>query len=416
MGARWSRLEEVLKLALGTLWSHKMRSLLTVLGVMIGTSCVVTIGSIMTGLDATILEELKGFGGETMFIFKFDPGVKHGRRTLEERTRKPLSFSDYEAVKAAATECDRVGVTMVGVPPVSARYKGQELSGAEISGGLPEYPDTMNMPVRLGRRFTVGDNMHRAEVCLLGAEVAKTLFVNENPIGKEITAAGRKLVVLGVFDRRRAAGSFAESSADKLVVLPYLTFRKFYPMALEHFLTAQARPGRLTAAVSQVRSALRVSRRDKPGAKDSFGISTATSIIDEFRQITGAIALVIVVLSSLGLLVGGVGVMNIMLVSVTERTREIGIRKAIGARRRDIMLQFLLEATALTGAGGLGGIGVGFTISHLINRFLPSLPSEVPLWSVVVGFTFSVGVGLVFGLWPAFRAARLNPVDALRFE
>jgi putative ABC transport system permease protein len=410
------RLSEILKLAFLTLWANRMRSALTVLGVMIGVACVVAIGSIMSGLDSVIVEEMRGFGGETMFIYKFAPGVKKGRRTKEERTRKPMAYKDYEAVKQACVDCERVGVVLFGAPPTNVRYKSQEFQSAEFSGGKPEYPESMNMPIARGRRFTTSDDLYREEVTIIGADVAKTLFVNEDPLGKTVIAGGRNLTVIGIFDRRRAAGSFAESSADKQIVVPYGTFKKFHPAAEEHFLTAQARPGRMNAAISQVRSALRVSRHDKPGDKDSFGVTTATSIIEQFHDIIGTIAIVIVVLSSLGLLVGGVGVMNIMLVSVSERTREIGIRKAIGAKRRDILLQFLLEACTLTGTGGFAGILAGCAISALINRYMPSLPSSVPLWSVVLGFTFSVGVGVVFGMWPAWRASRLNPVDALRFE
>jgi putative ABC transport system permease protein len=199
-------------------------------------------------------------------------------------------------------------------------------------------------------------------------------------------------------------------------MIPYFTYKKFHPEAKENFISALAYPGKIDEAIDEATGVLRRLRKDKPADPDSFGITTADSFISQFRQITGTIGLVVVVLSSIGLLVGGIGVMNIMLVSVTERTREIGVRKAIGARRSDITWQFLLEAMTLTATGGILGILAGYLLSFLVRTFVPSLPSTVPLWSVIVGFVVAVGIGLFFGLWPALKAARLDPIEALRYE
>ncbi|MBI4859545.1 MAG: ABC transporter permease [Candidatus Riflebacteria bacterium] len=407
---------ENLHLALGTLWAHGLRSGLTSLGVMIGTACVVLVGSIMTGLDAKILDELKGFGADTMFIYKFEPGIRPGQLTPEERMRRPLAYEDYEAVKAGCTSCRHVTASLGIARFPTVRYKTEEYQKGDLSGVLPDYPATMNMPVGRGRFFTWAENLHRADVCVIGSDVARALFANREPLGKQITVDNRSFTVIGIFEKRKTMESFRERSMDNVVTIPYLTAKKHSPQSRELFLVAQVQPGMMKSALDQVRGALRKSRRVPHGQKDSFGLTTATAIIREFHQITGAVAVTIVVLSAIGLLVGGVGVMNIMLVSVTERTREIGTRMAIGARRRDILLQFLLEASTLTGAGGVAGIALGVLAGQGLKLLIPGLPAMVPLWSVVLGFSFSVGVGLIFGLWPAMRASRMNPVEALRYE
>ena len=413
---RLGPIRENLGLALGTLWMHRARSLLTSLGVTIGTSCVVLVGALMTGLDDRILNEVKGFGADTLFIYKFNPGIRHGRPTEEERMRRPLSYDDLLALREGCPACRRVTLSIFGQRIVTARFGGDEYQNADHSGVLSNYPESMNMPVGRGRFFTEAEDLHRQDVCVIGSDVAKTLFPSRDPLEKVIRVDGHSFRIIGVFAKRRTVEAFGDRSIDNVIVVPYHTFRRVRPMAREHFIIAQAVSGQMTAAIDQVRAALRKSRKVALGKPDSFGMTTATAIIREFRNITGAVTLAIVILSALGLLVGGVGVMNIMLVSVTERTREIGTRMAIGARRRDILLQFLMEASALTGVGGLAGIALGVVTSKAITKLFPAIPTIVPLWAVVMGFTFSVGVGVVFGMWPAMRAARMNPVEALRFE
>jgi len=243
----------------------------------------------------------------------------------------------------------------------------------------------------------------------------QALFPHESALGKTIEVSGQPFRVLGVFDRRKG-NFFGSESADQFVLIPYETFRKFFPNVREHFLLAQAFPGRLDQAVDQIRWLLRSRRLDPSNKPDSFFVSTAESVIEQFRAITAAVTAVMLLLSSIGLLVGGVGVMNIMLVSVTERTREIGIRKAVGARRRDIVEQFLFEAITLTGAGGLLGLITGAGVGLFLRWLYPTIPTAIPLWAIAAGLLVSLAVGLFFGLWPAIRASRLEPVEALRYE
>jgi putative ABC transport system permease protein len=225
---------------------------------------------------------------------------------------------------------------------------------------------------------------------------------------------GHTYQVIGALEKRKAF--LGDNGDDKVIYLPYFTYKKTYPNAKENAITALAYQGRVNQAIDEITGLLRRLRNDKPSDPDSFGIATADTFIKQFRDMMGTVVLVTIVISSIGLMVGGIGVMNIMLVSVTERTREIGVRKAIGARRSDITWQFLLEAMTLTGAGGVLGILAGYTVSFLIRSFVPSLPSTVPPWSVITGLVVSVSIGLFFGLWPAVKASRLDPIVALRYE
>jgi ABC-type antimicrobial peptide transport system permease subunit len=285
---------------------------------------------------------------------------------------------------------------------------------AGFSGPTPESFQMMPADLKDGRVYTDVDDLHRRDVAVLGADVVKRLFANEDPIGKSINVQGHNFQVIGTLDKRKEF--LGDNGNDRDIYVPYFTFRKYYPEAKENFITARANPGKLEQAKDEVTGLLRRRRNVKWSEPDNFGISSADAIIKQFREIMGTVVLVTILISSIGLMVGGIGVMNIMLVSVTERTREIGVRKAIGARRSDITWQFLLEAMSLTGAGGVMGILAGYTLSFLIRTLIPVLPSTVPLWSAIVGFMVSVSIGLFFGLWPAVKASRLDPIAALRYE
>jgi len=320
-------------------------------------------------------------------------------------------------VLANCTACRYVGLEIYArVGPRSARYKGEQVDAIPYTGNTPAFADAMNLQVATGRFFTEAENQRRADVCVIGADLADTFFPRGNALGEQIFVAGHAFEVIGVLGKFKAFALDSSSSNDKHVFIPYETYLALHPSAKDHFMVAQGEPGRVSEAVDQIREALRRSRKCPWNQPDNFGVATADNIIEQFHQITAATALVMIVISSIGLLVGGVGVMNIMLVSVTERTREIGVRKAIGARRADIILQFLMEASALTGMGGVLGILLGIIISVLIQVLLPKLPSVVPLWAVALGFVVSVAVGVFFGMWPAVKAARLDPVEALRYE
>jgi putative ABC transport system permease protein len=250
-------------------------------------------------------------------------------------------------------------------------------------------------------------------VAVIGADVEKGLYANVNPIGKTVSVDGHQLEVIGTMIRP-AASFFGDQ--DMRILIPYWMMQKMYPNARENAIVVTARDGQLPKALDEVRTILRIDRRVPYAKPDNFALSTADQMVADFRQITAITFLVMAVLSSIGLLVGGIGVMNIMLVSVTERTQEIGVRKAIGARRRDIILQFLLEASVLTSLGGIAGILFGWIISLISRLVFTSLPAEVPLWAAVLGIVVSVSVGLFFGIWPAYKAAQLDPVEALRYE
>ncbi len=405
---------ENLLLALDTLRTHKFRAFLTILGVLIGTATVILVASIFKGLDQQMVDFAEGFGSRTLFIFKWDPGINF-HLSREEWLRKPLTFDDAMAIRDLCPSIQTVSVEAVRFgPAVTAKYKGQEMVDTNFRGAMPEQFQTINAELKDGRLYTEVDNLHRRDVAVIGADVTQRFFENEDPIGKTINVDGHNFEIIGTLAKRKQF--LGENGNDRVVLIPYWTYKKFYPLVKENFITAMAFPGKVDQAKDEVESLLRRRRKDKLADPNSFGIASADSIIQQFRSIMGTIVLVTIVVSSIGLMVGGIGVMNIMLVSVTERTREIGVRKAIGARRSDITWQFLLEAMTLTGMGGIAGIAAGYSLSLLIRTFMPSLPSTVPLWSVVAGFVVAVSIGLFFGMWPALKAARLDPIVALRYE
>ncbi|MBI1789788.1 MAG: ABC transporter permease [Acidobacteria bacterium] len=399
-------------LALATIREHKLRAFLTVLGVIIGTSTVIGVGSIIAGLDQSITEQVKSFGPNTIIVLKMT-GIGLNR-SPEEWRRKPLTL---ENARAIAERCPSVEYVSPYLWPDwrginRARYKGNDLYQIQM-GGTEEGYAAGGTIMKFGRFFSQMDNQKRLPVAVIGEDIQKAWFPNLDPVGKVIDVNGRPLEVIGVMERPAAS---MPGSEDLRILLPYFTMRKMFPSAREHMLVVLAYPGKLAQAQDEVRAVLRLERRVPHSKPDTFWMSTAEQMIDQFHQITAVVALVMVVLSSIGLLVGGIGVMNIMLVSVTERTREIGIRKAVGARRTDIVIQFLTEAVVLTGLGGLFGMSLGWLISLLVRVIFPSLPTAVPAWAAVLGVAVSVGVGLFFGIWPAGKAARLDPVVALRYE
>jgi ABC-type antimicrobial peptide transport system permease subunit len=410
---------ENLMLALDTLRTHKFRSFLTVLGVLIGTMTVIAVASIIAGLDRQVVEIAEQFGTRTIWVYKIQFSVGH-RMTREERLRKPLTYDDAVAIREQCPSVQEVSVVLFkemgdfGLPPTSVKYQGREIADAQFVGATPDHIRLVNASIADGRFFNEADNLHRRDVAVIGQAIAERLFPNEDPIGKTILVDGHGVEVIGVFTKFKEF--LGDNSDDKNIMVPYLTFKKFQPNARENFITALAAPGRVAEAIDEMRSLLRRRRHVKFDEPDSFGFGTAEMLVRQFREIMSIVVLVTMVISAVGLLVGGIGVMNIMLVSVTERTREIGVRKAIGARRSDITWQFLLEAMTLTALGGVLGILAGVIISTLVRTFVPSLPSSVPLWSVGVGFAVAVSIGLFFGMWPALKAARLDPIVALRYE
>ena len=348
-----------------TILAHKMRAFLTVLGVVMGTGTIIGVGSILTGLDANISSVLSSFGPNSVFVFKFRVGLR-GRLTPEERTRKNLSYENALNIRDRCNACETVSPMLFADKDIiMAHYKGNDMYDVNVLGVEEAYAKGQ-VDMHLGRFFSDEEVRRRAPVTVVGADIEKGLFANVDPIGKIINVDGHQYEVIGTMDKP-AASFFGDQ--DTRVLLPYFSMQKLYPNARENAIVVTALKGRMPEALDQIRMSLRLDRHVKYTQPDNFALSTAEQMVGDFRSITSMVTLVMVVLSSVGLLVGGIGVMNIMLVSVTERTKEIGVRKAIGAKKGDIVLQFLLEAVVLTGLGGVAGILFGWTIS-LVSRLV----------------------------------------------
>jgi putative ABC transport system permease protein len=410
---------ENLAVAVNSVWTHKFRSLLTILGIVIGITTVVTVSSLLTGLQKGIITFFEEFGPDNIFVNRYsgDPLAPPQRNQIK---RKPLDPAYTGLIKKLAPSVEETSASLffpgiLGRQLITARVPGFETENVNLVGVSASNFVIQPRVLREGRVFTPEEDARAARVCVIGPLVAEALFPAGGAVGQNITVGGAEYTVLGVADAAKG-GFFGENSIDRQIVIPLQTARQRYPQADRFIIVAKAREGKRDDAFEEVRNVLRRIRRTPHGAEDDFSITTPQQIVEQFQKITGMVVLVSIGLSALGLLVGGIGVMNIMLVSVTERTREIGIRKAIGARRFDITFQFLMEAVTLTGFGGVLGIIVSLLVTLLVGTLVPSLPSQVPLWAVLTGFGVSVGVGLFFGVWPAFKAAQLDPVEALRYE
>ncbi|MBN1568106.1 MAG: ABC transporter permease [Acidobacteria bacterium] len=401
-------------MAFGTLAAHKFRSFLTVLGIVVGVSVVIVIASLLSGVKANVLSEIESLGANNILAFHRSI-ISTGRPTREERMRRPLTVEDAKAIRE---QCPAVqDVCWIGVPftaRISVKYKENTVRGGDFYGVSYNYSSIYNLKISNGRFFTQSEDDHRMPVAILGPETAKSLFLNSDPVGKQILVQGHPMIVLGVAEQSSTGSMIGE--ADNYVYIPYGTFHKLMPWEENHLLYIQARPGMRSQAMDESESILRLRRKVKLSQPSNFTLTTSDMIINQLNSFTAVIGLVVIAISSVGLLVGGIGVMNIMLVSVTERTREIGVRKALGATKRDIVLQFLYEAMTLTGIGGVFGIIFAIAISFIIIFLVPSLPATIPLWAVITGLCVSIAIGLVFGVWPARKAAQLDPIEALRYE
>jgi putative ABC transport system permease protein len=415
----WSSLYENAVLALQSIRANKLRSFLTVTGVVIGVWTVMAIASIISGIDTAVKKEVESFGVNSIFLFKFETGVRLGKLSREERMRKDLNYDDAMAI--ANLPAIKLSVPFLNISndpfgnKLSVTANGKSSDGVRLEGTLPDYMNTGQEVLEDGRFFTQYENDTNQLVCVMRAGATENFFPFTSPVGQTIKIGGYEFRVVGALNRRELM-LFNGSGSDDLnngIFIPFNVARKLKPSATDTFILAMSHPGLLEDAKDQVTDLLRVRRQVHFDEPNNFGMSTAESIVDQFRSITSGVAIGMVAVSSIGLLVGGIGVMNIMLVTVTERTHEIGLRKAIGARRRDILRQFLCEAMVLTGLGGLCGILIGWATTLLIRLFIPSY---VPLWAPIVGLVASVSIGLFFGFWPAWKAAGLDPIEALRYE
>jgi len=407
---------ENLRQAMDALRTHKLRSALTIFGVVLGVSVIMLVAALITGFDAQIQENVKQFGADTAFVTKWDQGRHGGPPPLEERQRKPLTLEDALALeeKCPAVKNVTVFITSDWDVPHAVRTKSGEVTGIDFRGVQANFGLVYaNAATLAGRFISEGDDLHKEKVVMLGENVAPVLFPEGNPIGKDVMIDGSSFQVIGVVEKPK--GGFGMGDEDRRVLIPFSTFRKTFSSANEINFRVQAQPYMLNQMVDQITEVLRRRRNVPYDGKDNFSVATAEEQIKEFHNIVGKVAIATVVLSAIGLLIGGVGVMNIMLVSVTERTREIGVRKAIGAKSKDITWQFLLEAMTLTGLGGLIALILVNGLVLLVRVAL-KWPGSVPLWAAVVGIVVSVSIGLIFGVWPAMKAAKLDPVEALRYE
>lgn len=410
-------LREIGVMAFDSIKTHKLRSFLTLLGIMIGVMTVIGMVSIIQGLNRSFLSQLESVGSDLIIVEKYEPGIQVGRRSEEERQRKDLTFDDALAIERECSLVKAVAVSLTanifeGIP---IKYRDIKSEDAIVLGMNDKFPQVLSVYLpEEGRFITESDVTHRTRVCVLGAELAETLFPHTQALGKEIRIGPEKFTVVGVLKKR---GSMFGQSRDNFVGLPITSLMKYFPYDLGNLqiIAIPTKHGYLPDTIDQIINLLRKRRKVPFGKPNDFAVYTQDTLLNLYNQLTGAAYLVMIVISSIGLLVGGIGVMNIMLVSVKERTREIGIRKAIGARPGDILKQFLVEAIFLTGTGGILGIIIGFLIALLVKAATP-LPASVTLWSVFLGFFVSVSIGLFFGIFPAKKAARLDPIVSLRYE
>lgn len=409
-------------MALDSVRAHKFRSFLTVLGIVIGVMTAITIASILTGLRQNIVSIIEEYGTNNIYAFHLSTGPRTSE-DRSERTRKPLTVADAEAIASLASAVEEVGykapnIGYSGGPfDDNVSYQGHNYRWGDTQGVSPNYAGITNIVIKEGRFITENDDQQRANVMVIGVNAADALFPGQNQqiAGTQVRMGGYNFEVVGVLEKRKA-GFFGENEEDNAVIIPFRTAQKIAPAKGYMLLVIKARSGRTTEALQQSEDVLRRRRNVKFGDPNNFDIKTADKFIEQFDSITAMVGLIAIAISSLGLLVGGIGVMNIMLVSVTERTKEIGVRKALGARRRDIVRQFLFEAMTLTFLGGILGVVLAVGISKLIMLLIPALPASIPAWAVVSGLTVSVGVGLLFGVWPARKASRLDPIECLRYE
>ena len=411
---------ENVRFAGGALAAHKLRSALTVLGIVIGVTTVISMVSIIEGFNNNIIKNFQSFGATLVQFQKYDPQFGPGSREESQRARKNLTYEDAIALKElipsmAAVSPERY-MFAGGPTPVDVIYEGEVGSPDTLVGVTEDYPIANHHFIGEGRFITDSDVRRSASVTVLGYGIMEALFPRVDPIGKIVTISGRKYEVIGILEKQ---GATMFESTDSHVYLPLTTFDSHFPHVKRdtgvNIATVPRKPEWVDRITEEGIAVLRARRRVPFNKPNDFGILTPDKLIGNFKAITGGITLAMIFISSIALLVGGVGVMNIMLVSVTERTREIGIRKAIGAVRRDIVQQFLTEAMTLAGIGGVIGVGLGLGIAALVRKLSP-LPTTTPLWSIVVGLLVSISIGLFFGIYPAYKAARLDPVEALRYE
>lgn len=398
-------------IALQSIWANKLRSILTLIGIIIGVTTVITVVSVINGMNNYVATKINSMGSNT-FIIDREGLITSEDEWFEARKRKRITLKDLRAVEKYCGLCDNVGGTSQHAMS-KVKYGADYLEDVILQGVTYNFLEVSDVEIDYGRALIETDEVHRASVCLVGPDLVSRLIKYGNPIGKDIKVGKYYFRIVGVAKSR---GSFMTINQDNWVILPLTTFEKYFSRRSSVAIYAKAIDmAVMEEAQDEARMILRARRKLSYDQKDDFGIMTSATFMELFNNFTRAAWFVLVLISSISLIVGGIVIMNIMLVSVTERTREIGIRKAIGARRRDILWQFLVEAVTLTIIGGTLGILLGVAFAMVINQVSP-LPARIELWAVILGLAVSTSVGMIFGIFPAVKAARLDPIEALRYE
>jgi putative ABC transport system permease protein len=416
--ARGQNLESV-KMALDTLRTNKLRSGLTVLGIVIGVTTVITISSVISGLNNRVSDWVSSLGSNVFWVFHMP--VIGVRPTTEQLTRKKLTMDDVMALRqmphVVAADGSRRYAKQFGIGNVDVKYNGRKVAGTILQGDTSQLAEVTDLTFLEGRLFTDAEDSRGAHVCLLGHDTWEQLFGDQSAVGKEVSVESGTYTVIGVLDKRKQPFGGGKNQADNSVFFPMGTFHNLHPEVLDLWVSVKYDdPKNKKLVEEEIREMLRIRRHVKVQSDDNFEIFGPDSLSKLWDQLTGGLVAFMIAVSSVGLMVGGVGVMNIMLVSVTERTREIGVRKAIGATRHNILMQFTTEAVTLCAVGGVVGVLIGAILTWIVY-FLPiGLPATLSTVWVLVGFGVSCAIGLVFGIYPAWKAANLDPIEALRYE
>jgi putative ABC transport system permease protein len=411
---------ESVKMALETVRTNKLRSGLTILGIVIGVSTVITISSVISGLNNRVSAWVSSLGSNVFWVFHLP--VIGVRPTTEQLTRKKLNIDDVKALRTlphvvAADGGFQHVKSQFRVGDVSVKYGGKKIAGTILQGSTADITNVVDLTLLQGRMFTDAEDQRAEHVVVLGHDTWEELFGSENAIGKEVAIESGLYTVIGVLDKRKQPFGGGKNPADNMAFFPLGTFHNLHPEDKDMWVSVKYDDPKYKSLVEEeIRETLRIRRKVKVEAPDNFEIFGPDSLSKLWNQLTGGLVLFMIAVSSVGLMVGGVGVMNIMLVSVTERTREIGVRKAIGATKRTLLVQFTTEAVTLCAVGGVIGILLGAILTWIIY-FLPiGLPATMSTLWVLTGFTVSCAIGLLFGIYPAWKAANLDPIEALRYE
>ena len=417
---RLSDSKESVKLALDTLRKNKLRSGLTILGISIGISTVILISSAINGLNTNIAQFVNSLGTNDLWVFRFEPFGK--RPTTEELNRKQLTFEDGIAMRAlphvAAVDPELTSQNFqTGVGDVSMKAGGHSIQNTILNGSTSAVKDVTDIEMLEGRMWTDAEEQRSANVVVLGHDAAADLFPDGSPLGKDVECRGDIFTVIGVLDVQPQPFGSGRNTQDNSAYFPITTFHKIHPEIKDYWIVVKYdQQANKPLVVEEVRNLLRVRRGLRSNQDDNFAIFGPDSLTRLWNQLTGGLFLFMVAVSSVGLMVGGVGVMNIMLVSVTERTREIGVRKAIGATRKNILLQFTLEAVTLCMVGGVAGILAGALFTLILHFAVSFLHAALSATWVLISFLVACAIGLVFGIYPAWKAASMDPIEALRYE